>query len=163
MTHLKWPRYVTYISLASVGRGDSSHLVTRGDSSHSPFRGEKTWKSKKCYYHSKGQVIISKWPRFQPNNTYISILPKFPKKIHFFYPREIWLEPKSCFCSIYHNFVINEYFDQKFAVCLAIAFHYDVLKGVFDTFVVVVAVGARSRLAFFRNLEWLIALFLLFF
>ena len=59
------------------------------------------------------------------------------KKVHFFYPREIWLEPKSCFCSIYHNFVINEYFDLKFAVILAIAFYYDVLKGLFDTFVVV--------------------------
>ena len=38
---------------------------------------------------------------------------------------------------------------------LAIAFHYDVLKGLFDTAVVlsviVVVVGARSRLAFFRN------------
>ena len=37
---------------------------------------------------------------------------------------------------------------------LAIAFHNDVLKGLFDTAVVVVAavvVGARSRLAFFRN------------
>ena len=30
----------------SVGRGDSSHLVTRGDSSHSPLWGENTWKSK---------------------------------------------------------------------------------------------------------------------
>ena len=73
----------------------------------------------------------------------------------FFYHREIWLEPKSCFCSIYHNFLINEYFDLKFAVNLAIAFYYDVLKGLFDTFVVVdvivVVVGARSRLAFFRN------------
>ena len=28
-----------------------------------------------------------------------------------FTPREIWLEPKSCLCPIYHNFVINEYFD----------------------------------------------------
>ena len=91
----------------SVGRGDSSHLVTRGDSSHSPFRGEKTWKSKNGYYHSKEQVIISKWPRFQPDSAYVSILPKFPKKVNFFYPREIWLEPKSNFCSIYHNFVIN--------------------------------------------------------
>ena len=33
------------------------------------------------------------------------------KKSTFFYPLEISLEPKSCFCSIYHNFVINEYFD----------------------------------------------------
>ena len=53
------------------------------------------------------------------------------------------------------NFVINEYFDLKFAVYLAIAFHYVVLKGLFDTAVVlsviVVVVGARSRLAFFRN------------
>ena len=76
------------------------------------------------------------------------------KKIYFYYPREIWLEPKSCFCSIYHNFVINEYFDLKFAVYLAIAFYYDVLKGLFDTAVVVcvvVVVSARSRLAFFRN------------
>ena len=32
--------------LVSVGRGDSSHLVTRGDSSHSPLWGENTWKSK---------------------------------------------------------------------------------------------------------------------
>ena len=65
----------------------------------------------------------------------------------------IWLEPKSCFCSIYHNFVIKEYFDLKFAVYLAIAFHYDVLKRLFDTAVVVLAVvvGERSRLAFFRN------------
>ena len=45
---------------------------------------------------------------------------QFKKKIHFFTPREIWLEPKSCLCSIYHNFVINEYFDLKFAVYLAI-------------------------------------------
>ena len=50
------------------------------------------------------------------------------------------------------------------AVYLAIAFHYDVLKGLNDTFVVVV-VGARSwsRLAFFRNRGWLLALFSLFF
>ena len=39
---------------------------------------------------------------------------------------------------------------------LAIAFNYNVLKGLFDTAVVVVAVvvvvvGARSQLAFFRN------------
>ena len=76
------------------------------------------------------------------------------KKIHFYYPREIWLKPKSCFCSIYHNFVINEYFDLKFAVYLAIAFYYDVLKGLFYFSVVVcvvVVVSARSRLAFFRN------------
>ena len=69
----------------SVGRGDSSHLVTRGDSSHSPFRGEKTWKSKNGYYHSKEQVIISKWPRFQPDSAYVSILPKFPKKSPLFF------------------------------------------------------------------------------
>ena len=80
---------------------------------------------------------------------YFTKIPR--KKSTFFYPREIWLEPKSCFCSIYHNFVINEYFDLKFAVYLAIAFNYDVLKGLFDTVVVVVVVGARSRLAFFRN------------
>ena len=49
---------------------------------------------------------------------------------------------------VFIQFVINEYFDLKFAVYLAIAFHYDVLKGLFDTAVVV---GARSRLAFFRN------------
>ena len=43
-------------------------------------------------------------------------------------------------------FVINEYFDLKFAVYLAIASHYDVLKGLFDSAVVlsVVVVGARS-------------------
>ena len=81
---------------------------------------------------------------------YFRKIPK--KKSTFFYPREIWLKPKSCFCSIYHNFVINEYFDLKFAVYLAIAFYYDVLKGLFDTAVVVcVVVSARSRLAFFRN------------
>ena len=77
------------------------------------------------------------------------------KKVHFFYPLEISLEPKSCFCSIYHNFVINEYFDLNFAVYLAIPLHYDVLKGLFNIAVVVVAVvvvaGARSRLSFFRN------------
>ena len=38
---------MTDIDEASVGRGDSSHLVTRGDSSHSPFRGEKNLKIKK--------------------------------------------------------------------------------------------------------------------
>ena len=81
--------------------------------------------------------------------TDVTIIFNFPKKIHFFTPLEIWLEPKSCLCSIYHNFVINEYFDLKFAVYLAITFHYDVLKGLFDT--VVVVVGARSLLAFFRN------------
>ena len=30
---------------------------------------------------------------------------------HFFTPREIWLKPKSCLCSIYHNFVKNYYFN----------------------------------------------------
>ena len=69
----------------SVGRGDSSHHTTRaGDSSHSPFWGEKTWKSKNHYYHYKGQVIISKWPRFQPNSTDVSIFPKFPQKKSIF-------------------------------------------------------------------------------
>ena len=76
------------------------------------------------------------------------------KKSPLIYPREIWLKPMSCFCSIYHNFVINEYFDLKFAVYLAIAFYYDVLKRLFYFSVVVcvvVVVSARSRLAFFRN------------
>ena len=70
------------------------------------------------------------------------------KKVQFF---EIWLEPKTCLCSIYHNFVKNYYFDLKFAVYLAITFYYDVLKGLFHKFIRVVVVGARSRLAFFRN------------
>ena len=89
------------------------------------------------------------------------------KKVHFFYPLEISLEPKSCFCSIYHNFVINEYFDLNFAVYLAIAFHYDVLKGLFNIAVVfrvvVVVAGARSRLSFFRNRGWLLAPFFIIF
>ena len=48
---------------------------------------------------------------------------------------------------------------------LAITFHYNDLKGLFDSFIVVVVivvVGARSRLAFFRNRGWLLALFSLF-
>ena len=71
--------------------------------------------------------------------------------MHFFNTREIWLEPKSCLCSIYHNFVINEYFDLKFAVYLAITFHYDDLKDFLNSIIRIVVVGARSRLAFFRN------------
>ena len=96
------------------------------------------------------------WRRSAYSQTWdASIFSKIPQKKSTFLTlmsHEIWLEPKSCFCSIYHNFVINEYFDLKFAVYLAITFHYDVLKGLFDTVVVVViVVGARSRLAFFRN------------
>ena len=122
------------------------------------FWGENTWKSKNCCYHQKGQVIISKWPRFQPHATNITIFLNLKKKVHFFTPREIWLKPKSCLCSIYHNFVKNYYFDLN----LDTTFHYDVLKGFFDSMIRVV-VSARSRLAFFCNWGWLLALFSLFF
>ena len=137
--------------VASVGRGDSLHLLI-----HSPFRGEICWKSKKQYYHQKGQVFISKWPRFQPHTRKRIIFPQISKKkVNFFTPPEIWLEPKSCLCSIYHNFLKNCYFNLKFAVFLAITFHYDVLIGLFDTMIRVVVVGARSHPSNFRNWGWL--------
>ena len=59
--------------------------------------------------------------------------------------------------------LMSSYIDLKFAVYLAIAFYYDVLKRLFNFSVVVVVVSARSRLAFFRNRGWLLALFSLFF
>ena len=83
------------------------------------------------------------------------IFPKKKKKkkknyVQFFTPPEIWLELKSCLCSIYHNFVKNYYYDLKFAVFLAITFHYNVLIGLFDNMIRVV-VGARSHLTNFSN------------
>ena len=94
---------------------------------------------------------MTKVSGFQPHTTNVPIIFNFPKKVHIFTPHEIWLEPKSCLCSICHNFVKNYYFDLKFAVYLAITFHYYVLKGFFNTMIRVVVVGARSRLAFFCN------------
>ena len=84
---------------------------------------------------------------------------KLKKKKQFFTPPEIWLEPKSCLCSIYDNFVKHYYFDLKFAVFLAITFHYDVLIGLFDNMIRVV-VGVRSHPTNFRNA--LLALFYYF-
>ena len=44
---------------------------------------------------------------------------------------------RNAYFTSYHTFVINEYFvsnfDLTFAVYLAITFHYDVLKGLFDS------------------------------
>ena len=62
------------------------------------------------------------------------------KKKKYFTPPEIWLKPKSCLCSIYHNFVKNYSFDLKFAVFLVITFHYNVLFGLFDNMICVVVV-----------------------
>ena len=79
--------------------------------------------------------------------TYVTIFLNFQKKSTFFASHEIWMELKSsgpvyvcmrkAYFTSYHTFVINEYFvnnfDLTFAVYLAITFHYDVLKGLFDS------------------------------
>ena len=60
--------------LCSVGRGDYSH-------SRTPlFEGKKPENQKMVITIRKGRLLlVAKWPRFQPNSTYVSILPKFPK------------------------------------------------------------------------------------
>ena len=62
-------------------------IVGRGDS-HSPFWGEKPENKKNVIsYHQKGQVFISKWPRFQPHTSERIIFPKIKKKVAtIFYP-----------------------------------------------------------------------------
>ena len=134
---LKIPDASVYL-IASVGVTPRTPL----------FKGKKPENQKTVIIIRKGWLLLVNDQGF--SQIAQAFFQNSQKKVHFFNPREIWLEPKSCFCSIYRNFVINEYFDLKFAVYLAITFHYDVLKGLFYTFVVVV-VGARSRLAFFRN------------
>ena len=127
-------------------RKSIKHNTQLGVTPRTPlFKGKKAENQKNVITIRKGRLLLVNDQGFS-QIALTSIFPKLPKQIHFFNSREIWLKPKSCFCSIYHNFVINEYFDLKFAVYLAITFHYDVLKGLFHTAVVV---GARSRLAFF--------------
>ena len=71
-----WPMKIFY----SAGRGDSSHLIL-GVTPRTPlFEGKITENQTKCYYHQKGQVIFSKWPRFQPHTTNVTIFFNFSKK-----------------------------------------------------------------------------------
>ena len=77
------------------------------------------------------------------------------KKSTFFTLLKFRWSQSPVFVQFIITLLLMNIFDLNFAVYLAIAFHYDVLKGLFNIAVVfrvvVVVAGARSRLSFFRN------------
>ena len=77
------------------------------------------------------------------------------KKSTFFILLKFRWSQSPVFVQFIITLLLMNIFDMNFAVYLVIAFHYDVLKGLFNIAVVfrvvVVVAGERSRLSFFRN------------
>ena len=127
------------------------------------FEEKKRENQKTLITIRKGRLLLVNDQGFsQIALTYFSKIP--PKKSTFLTLVKFgWSQSPVFVQFIITLFLMNILIWNLLCSYLAITFHYDVLKRFFDSIIRVVVVGVRSRLAFFRNRGWLVALFSLFF